>query len=143
MVYNPNVNIDDLSIEKFQEFCEVDLQLTHRTALTHASRIRSFLECIKRRVISVDDIRSFLKFYKDNYNASYGGMISSLKRFFRDYLNAECMVRTFRHPTPTYEIKVNALTKDQLEIFYEAIRRPKHRAYFLLLAASGLRKGEP
>jgi hypothetical protein len=33
--YNPSVSLHAISLDEFKEFCKVDLQLAHRTAITH------------------------------------------------------------------------------------------------------------
>jgi len=138
---NPSVFLHAIDLNEFKEFCEVDLQLAHRTAITHASRIRNFLRHTKKQNVSTSDIRQFLKVIKQEHYSSYGGFISSIKIFFRDYLNAEYLVRTFKHPRPLEPVK-HCITKKQIQSFYKAIKRLKEQAFFLVLASTGLRKGE-
>jgi integrase len=141
VLFNPSISLHAINIDEFKEFCEVDLQLAHRTAITHASRIRNFLRHTKKQNVSTSNIRQFLKVIKQEHYSSYGGFVSSIKIFFRDYLNAEYLVRTFKHPRPLEPVK-HCITKKQIQVFYKAIKRLKEQAYFLILASSGLRKGE-
>jgi len=51
------------------------------------------------------------------------------------------LVRTFKHPRPLAPVK-HCITKKQMQVFYNAIKRLKEQSFFLILASSGLRKGE-
>jgi len=96
---------------------------------------------VEKQSISVDDVRHFLKYWKDNHSPSYGAMLNSLRRFFRDFLNYPDIVRTFKYPPPPLPDKV-VLSKEQLQQFYNTLSTLKEKAYFLMLATTGLRRSE-
>ena len=68
-------------------------------------------------------------------------MLKSLKIFFRNYLNKEQLVKTFRFPPKTVSL-IMVPTKEQLQKFYFAINNLRGETLFLLLATSGRRLNE-
>jgi integrase/recombinase XerD len=71
----------------------------------------------------------------------YKNVLSSIKRFVRDYLGLEQMVSTFKFPKHTYRPKV-ILTREEVKRFYESLDTLKEKAIFLMYATSGLRHKE-
>jgi len=131
-------------IGAFKEFCEVDLQLSERTTKDHAWRIKRVLKALEKTPseISSQDIRGYLiDFKKSHAPATYAGVLKSLKVFFRDFLQRETVVKTFKFPSIEEEPKTIP-SKEQLRMFYEALESTRDKALFLLFVTSGLRKSE-
>lgn len=65
--------------------------------------------------------------------------LASLRRFFRDFLNKPQLVDTFNFPSTPFKPKT--IPRD-LKKFCEDIDSPFEKALFLVVASSGLRRGE-
>ena len=122
----------------------IDLQLTESTAELHTRLIKHFLAEIKKpaRAVTKEDLRQYLKSIKESMASwTYKNTLSSLKRFYRDFLGISDLVNTFKFPRPSFKPKV-VPTKKDLAIFYQALKGPRDRALFLVFASSGLRHSE-
>lgn len=142
---SPNILAD------FQDFCEVDLHLTPNMAKRHRRNIERFaLEIGKDATnttqitqIAKEEIRQYLKELKHNNGSVslYKFHLSSLKRFYRDFLGMKELVESFKFPKQDY-IPKPAKSKTQLQRFYRGFTEPMERALFLMYATSGRRNEE-
>jgi len=122
----------------------VDLQLKESTAQRHMKRVKRLLEDVREspEFITKKDLRGYLLKIKQEYEPyTYKNWLSSLKRFFRDYLNRKDVVESFRFPEIPFEAK-NVPSREDLRTFYEALESDRDKALFLLYASSGLRASE-
>jgi integrase/recombinase XerD len=126
-------------ISRFKEFCEVDLQLSERTVYGHVRQIKRFLKSVDG--FSRDDIRGFLRGFKDRSPSTYSNVLKSLRRFFRDFLRRPDLVESFRLPHREVSIKIIPSRSD-LKQFYKGLKSVRDKALFLLYASSGLRASE-
>lgn len=126
-------------MDEFYDVCIVDLQLSEVTARTHQLEVEAFLDSVQGTIVNRKCVRIYLK-RLEGYG-KYEHALNSLHRFFRDYLNHPEIVSGFRSPYGPYR-PVQVPTKDELQRFYEALKGHDQRTLFLLLASSGLRKGE-
>jgi integrase len=136
-------NLKDLE-NKFKDFCLVDLQLSKVTVRNHMYHLRRFFRWLEREkidAINVENIREFLKQFRDGNPYTYRNMLKALRRFFRDFLGMPELILSFKLPTCNSEIK-RIPTKDELKRFYEEIENIWEKAIFLLIASSGLRRSE-
>ena len=133
----------DPDLGKFASFCQVDLQLAERTVREHVWQIGRFLRsvCKDPKLITREDVRSYLAMYADKAPATRANVLKSLKVYFRDYLGRPKVVETFRFPKQEFSPK-QVPSRADLQRFYEAIPSARARAFFLLCATSGLRKHE-
>lgn len=134
----------------FQDFCEVDLHLTSNMAKRHRRNIERFALEIGRDAtnttqvtqITKEEIRQWLKELKHNGSVSlYKFHLSSLKRFYRDFLGMKELVESFKFPKQDYAPKP-AKSKTQLQRFYRGFTEPMEKALFLMYATSGRRNEE-
>jgi integrase len=88
-----------------------------------------------------ENIRGFLASFRDKSPNTYANALKALRVFFRDFLSKEWLIQTFKFPPREIRLK-RVPSKDELKRFYHAIPSLKHKAFFLLLASSGLRLGE-
>jgi len=131
-------------LEEFWRFCEVDLSLDYRTVRGHYMNVRAFLRWCVREGRSVDRraIRDFLSMYKAV--STRGNYVKSLRRFFRDFLDREDLVRGIRIPRPPTPIQptLNLPSREELRRFFEALDSVRYKAMFLIYLSSGLRAKE-
>ena len=100
-----------LNLSDFKDFCIVDLQLDRSTAELHARLIKHFLTKIKKpaRAVTKEDLRQYLKSIKESTGLwTYKNTLSSLKRFYRDFLCTENLVDAFKFPRPPFKPKMRA-----------------------------------
>ncbi len=124
-------------LEDFRAFLEVDLNQKPATVREHLRYVRRFLEGTFPE--TKEGIRSFLLQYSDR-PPSKSNAIKALRRYFRDFLGKPGVVEGFRIPAGRPSL-LQLPSKAQLGAFHGALPL-KHQAVFLLLASSGLRKGE-
>jgi len=133
-------------LNNFYQFCIIDLQRSERTAKDNIYQIKRFLSWFGKdpSTAIVDDVRNYLSRFStaNGYSPNtYSNVLKSLKIFFRDYLNMEYLVKTFRFPPKAFSL-IMVPTKEQLQKFYFAIDNLRGEAFFLLLATSGRRLNE-
>ena len=127
-------------LEVFHDFLLIDRQKSKRTARDYCYLIRRLLKKVK--VVSVESLRAYLKRLKENYSRDqYSVTLSAMKAYFRDYKGLPHLVSSFKFPRKIQKPKVIP-SKEDLRRFYEALPTVRLKAYFLLTATSGLRKGE-
>ncbi len=125
---------------EFKDFLMVDLNLTEVSAKEHCRHIHKFFNECNEEVVTKKTIRSFLLNIKQTREpGTYRNNLASLKRFFRDFLNKPQLVDTFRFPSTPFKPKT--IPRD-LKKFCENIDSPFEKALFLVIASSGLRRGE-
>ncbi len=90
--------------------------------------------------VTVDDVRVYLKVYRNKAASTYRNQICSLRRFFRDFLQMD-IVETFEMP-PKPIIPKRIPTKEQVQKFYYALEPLKERTLYLFYATTGLRKSK-
>jgi len=130
-------------LERFYDFCRVDLQLADSTAKKYRRKMRRFFAVAGKSAseIKVDDIRAYLGLFKDGNKNSYANALKPLKVFFRDFIKVGGIIESFKFPDRPMSIKV-VPSKEKLRKFYYALEKPIERALFLFYATSGLRKNE-
>jgi len=127
-------------LDKFKEFLLVDLRRSEKTAVEQVRYVRRFLESLGKNTVSREDIRQYLKGLNGG-EATYRNCLSSLKVFFRDFLEMPQLVQSFRFPASQFKPKV-VPSREDLRRFYYAIDLNIGKALFLFYATSGLRKNE-
>ena len=131
------VDLDDL--EGFKLFAEAKLNLSYDTVRHYASRVRAFLR--DREVVSDRDIQLYIQQKKEMCKPDYvSNIISSFKAYFRDYKGLRFM-DGYKHPSSPLRIK-EEIDPKKVKCFIEAIDDLRVKCIALLLATSGLRKGE-
>jgi integrase len=124
-------------------FCTVDLNLMERTVKDHAWRVRRFLDSVGKHPldVSINEIRGYLFKFKDRCPSTYSAQLKSLKVFFRDFMQMEYLVQSFRFPSIPFTLK-DIPSKNEVQTFYHALKTPKAKTLYLFYATSGLRKRE-
>ncbi|KXA97541.1 hypothetical protein AKJ39_03205 [candidate division MSBL1 archaeon SCGC-AAA259J03] len=91
-----------------------------------------------------EDIRQYLKAKREgDADSTYANRIKALRRFFRDFLEAEELIGSFELPrTPSESGALEIPDKGDLQKFFDNIDMSKYRAIFLFKATSGLRTSE-
>jgi len=136
--------IHTVSIDEFEEFLLVDRCKSKVTARDYSLLIRNFLERVGKVAaqINVEDIRNYMRVIKETRSVShYINVLSALKSFFRDYVRCPELVEGFKFPTKNPSIK-SIRSREDLAKFYSALPDVRSKAIFLMLASSGLRRGE-
>ncbi|MFC1802681.1 tyrosine-type recombinase/integrase [Thermoproteota archaeon] len=126
-------------LDNFNDVCLVDLRLKPRTATKHRRQIRKFLEWVGDSRIDKDSIRAYFKTIESPNR--YEHALNAQRRFFRDYLNQEELIQGFRHPYRPFTPNIIP-SKDEVRNLYKLLPTSKMKAYYLLIASSGLRKSE-
>jgi integrase len=131
------VDLDDL--EGFKLFAEAKLNLSYETVRHYASRVRAFLK--DREIVSDRDIQLYIQQKKETCKPDYvSNIISSFKAYFRNYKRLGFM-DGYKHPSSPLRIK-KEIEPEKVKFFIEAIDDLRVKCIALLLATSGLRKGE-
>jgi integrase len=106
--------------------------------------LRKFFRWLgKKKIDSLtpEDLRKYLMLLKEGNHYTYANTLKALRRFFRDFLGLENLVKSFKFPQKRLELK-KVPSKEEIRKFYEAIDDLEERAIFLLIASSGLRRNE-
>jgi len=138
---DPNSKINP-NLQAFRDFCLIDLQLAESTTERHVHRIRKLLRNRDPREYTKQDLRAHLMMVKEKMSASaYKNELASLKKFFGNYLGMPQLVSSFKYPRQGFK-PISVPSKAELQVFYEALERPRDKALFLMFASSGLRHSE-
>jgi len=87
-------------------------------------------------------LRNYLLSIKKQYaTTTYKNILSSLKRYYRDFLNKPKLVESFKFPQIPFK-PITAPTKKELQAFYSALEISTCRTLFLFYTTSGMRKSE-
>ena len=125
----------------------VDLQRSEGTTKNNIYEVNRFLKYLSKvgktcELVTAEDIRGYLvKFTKGYSPNTYSNVLKALKIFYRDFLEMEEVVRTFRYPPKAFSL-ITVPTKEKLKEFYNAINNLRGETLFLLLATSGRRLKE-
>lgn len=135
-------NIDVL-LQDFYDFCKVDLGLAEVTAKEYRRKMRRFLKAVGKPATNVtaEDVRGYLKPLSGGSPNSYGNALKPLKKFFRDFMKMDDVVKSFKFRKIVIR-PVVVPTKEELQRFYQVLRTPRARALFLMYASTGLRRNE-
>ena len=137
--------IDDL-LSKFEQFCKVDRNLAPRT-LSHNNgylwQIRRCVQSIRKHPLQIteDDIRNYLTQFETKSPHTKANVLKALRVFFKHFLKMPEVVESFKFPKKTYRPRA-ALTKLELQKFYNALDCPRDRTLFLMFCSTGLRRNE-
>jgi len=130
-----------IDLVEFRDFLLVDEQKSEVTARDYPALVRRFLTSVNYP-ITVDSVRAYLKRVKEACSRDhYALTLSALKAYLGRYKGIPQLVSSFKFPPKTIKPK-DIPEKTELQRFYEALDSPIMKAYFLLTASSGLRKGE-
>ncbi|MEM0058131.1 MAG: tyrosine-type recombinase/integrase [Candidatus Bathyarchaeia archaeon] len=138
--YGFRASLGDLG--DFYDFLVVDLQKSPCTAKCYVGVVRRFLSWLDGGCLSVEAVRGFLRRVngecsRDRYNLT----LSALKAYLRDFLGLGWLVAGFKHPPKVFKPKTIP-SREDLRRFYMALPSLRLKAYFLVAASSGLRRGE-
>ena len=130
-------------LDQFEVFLQIDLQKAKRTVKGHVREIRRFLSAcdINPKEISKYDIRKYLSNYQNVHPAVYKNVLASIKVFFRDFMEMDEVVKSFRSPKKSIKIK-SLPQKHDVQRFYQTLETSKERALYLMYATTGLRRME-
>ncbi len=129
------------------------MQLSEPTTKQHISRIRRFLNHIGKEPqdVTYADIQSFLAELQTNPSniinrdverispSTYANWVKSFKRYFRDFLHKEELVRSFKLPEMVFQF-TKISSKDELQKAYSVLKKKVEKAIFLMYATSSLRR---
>jgi len=135
-------NQDQVSLEDYHKYLEVELQLSKRTIYQRVRIAKEFIKHVGNPyLVTREQVRDYLLEIKRTKTIStYRNYLASLRHLFK-YIGREYVIDGFRYPTRSYVPK-RCPTKDELRTFYEALDDMKERALFLVACSSGLRRKE-
>ncbi len=125
---------------------EIDEGLAERTIQQHLYNIKDLSRFLDKPITraSKQDLRKFLKQYKEDYSRScFANKIKTLRAFYGRFLQSN-LADSFKIPQ-TKNGNNNVPDKEDLQKFYKHIdgrAEEKYRALFLIKATSGLRTAE-
>ncbi|MDG6907008.1 MAG: tyrosine-type recombinase/integrase [Nitrososphaerota archaeon] len=138
-------------INDFHRFLKIDLQLSDSTARDLKNDLRHYLFDYLKEEPTVESVRDFLGKWVGQPE-KYMHYLRTLKRFYRDFMGRPELVASFKFPTRGFTPPFIP-TRNELQKWYSFIDSVKDhslyngdplrlRAFFLVLASSGLRVGE-
>jgi integrase len=136
---NPKYLKEDL--ESFRLFAMAKLNLSKLTVSQYICKVRPFLE--GRNSVSDCDVQTYIQMKKETCVGDYvSNVISAFKAYFRDYKGFSFM-NSYKHPSTPLRMKEEIEPKT-VKTFIEALGdfSLTVKCAALLLATSGLRKGE-
>jgi integrase len=126
-------------LENFRLFAIVKLNLSKLTVSQYICKVRPFLEGIT--TITDRDVQEYIQRKKETCSPGYvSNVISAFKAYFREYKGLRLM-DGYRHPSGPLKIK-EEIEPIKVKLFIEAIDNLTVKTIAILLATSGLRKGE-
>jgi len=133
----------DQIVNAFGDFCRIDMHRSDRTVENNSYWIRRFFNSVKKnpREVSDQDVREYLRRYRDSPANTYANILKAFKAFFRDFMRMPWIVESFRFPNRPFHPKT-VPSKEQLSRFYYALNDSIAETMFLVLASTGLRKNE-
>jgi len=126
---------------EFEQFLRVDLNQSERTIQGHKWQIKRFLNWLGDRPISVEELRNYLALFQNKSVSTRANALKSLRVFFNHFLHRSDLVESFKFPKRSFQPR-QLPTKEDLRRFFDALENDRDKAVFLVLASSGLRKGE-
>jgi len=133
------IQYDSSILSEFCKFLKIDRQLTDRTAKDHKNILAKFFEHYDEVSITRKDIQEYLSQFSNKH--TYRNILSTLKIYFRDFLRMPYLVEGFRFPKIAFMPK-SIPSKDEINVFFNAINNLRDRTIFLFFASSGLRRHE-
>ena len=117
------------------------MQLSNPTTEQHVSRIKRFLSYISKEPqdVTYEDIQNFLaelqtkpsSIIKRDLEAispsTYANWIKTFKRYFRDFLHREELVKSFKFPEMVFKFK-KIPSKDELQKAYSVLKKKEEKA---------------
>jgi integrase len=135
------VNNDRLAadLEDFKLFAMAKLNLSKESVKHYVRRVRVFL--VNRASVTDKDVQAYIQAKKEVCKPDYvSNIITSFKAYFRDFKGLSFM-DGYKHPSSPLRIK-EEIEPGKVRVFIEAIDDQGVQCEALLLAVSGLRKGE-
>ncbi len=117
----------------------LNLRLSQGTIEKTLYRLKAFVRKYGPE-FSNETISTHLKSYLHKAPATYNSEILSLKRLAK-YLNNEELLKSFKH-APVDIVPQYTPTTQEIRAGYQALTQLIHKAIYLFLATTGLRKGE-
>jgi len=140
-----HLQIGDLSqiVNAFEDFCRIDMHRSDRTVRNNSYWIRRFFNSVMKnpREVSDQDVREYLRKFRESPENTYANVLKAFKAFFRDFMRMPWIVESFRFPNRPFHPKT-VPSKEQLSRFYYALNDSIAETIFLVLASTGLRKNE-
>jgi len=102
--------------------------------------IKRFLDWLRGRQLTKDNIRKYLEKYRSLSPHTYGKVLCSLRIFCRDFLEASQLVSSFKFPRKEY-VPIIAPSKDEIVRLFQAFNL-KYKALLLMYCTTGLRASE-
>jgi integrase len=126
-------------LELFEDYLVLERGLFEGTARDYIRTIQYILK--HTSLNDPSEIKSFLRWVKGSKSPSrYSNILKALRHFTR-FIGRPELASSYAFPHPPPEPK-RIFSKEELKRFYEAIPSYKMKAFFLVAASSGLRKGE-
>jgi len=126
-------------LENFRLFARAKMNLAKLTASQYICKLKPFLK--GKSVVTDKDIQTYVQSKKGICSAGYvSNVISAFKAYFREYKGLKVM-DGYKHPTAPLKMKEEIEPK-KVERFISSIDNLRVKCIALLLASSGLRKGE-
>ncbi len=124
------------SLDEFKKACEIDYRLQPCTVAEHLRHVRRLFRFLGKHPAQAtrSDLRSFLAF------DTAENAVKALRVFYGRFLGTD-LASCFKVPR-SYPRLVVVPTREELCHTYNSLKSPELCAAFLMLASSGLRRGE-
>jgi integrase len=125
----------------FEDYMRINMRLKPRTINDTIVTAKRYLDGAEG-IVSKDTLKEYLEGYIDNSPWTYNSQIVRLNRLIKEYLNRPDIIEDFSLAPINTITKKKVPTLNQVRAGYEALDNEIFRTYYLVLATTGLRKGE-
>jgi len=141
MVQHLESSVEEI-LAAYESYAKTVLNRSENTLNQHRRYIGRLLRHSEQppSAITESDIITYLESEQPMSDSKKNNILSSLRVFFGEYLDRE-VADDFEMPSKSLR-PTEVPTKDELQMFYDAIGNPKYRVVFLMYATSGLRSSE-
>jgi hypothetical protein len=124
-------------LSEYEEFLRINMRLAPTTVETSVQIAKRFLNSANN-IVSYETIKNYLATYIDKAPKTYNSQITDLRRFIRDFLRREDLIKSFKMaPVDEAQQLTDIPTTKQLKRGFEAQRiRRYDRSVCMLLAKS-------
>lgn len=136
------VQMSSTVLKEYEEFLRINMRLEPIIVKISIEVIMRFLK-FANNTASYETIKGYLATYINKKPKTYNSQITELRRFVRDYLGHENLIKSFKMaPIDEIEQPLDLPNKKQLKEGFETQRDNRAKAIYLFTAKSGLRKCE-
>ena len=129
-------------LSEYEEFLRINMRLAPITVETSVQIAKRFLKSTNN-IVSYETIKNYLATYLDKAPKTYNSQITDLRRFIRDFLGCEDLIKSFKMaPVDEAQRPTEIPTRKQMRKGFEVQRDSLECAVYLFTATTGLRRCE-